>query len=842
MKNKRFTAVITAVIMLSSIFLTGFTYQAGIGTVYYETKSEIYDNATYHELLAGHSANGIERAYFVNVDMQGADLKPYVFEGEVTGTYTMDTMISTLEEEGYRVVAGINGELFDNSSGVSKGLTIHDGKIKTSGYAPEYVISFDEDGAASLQKVNLRYTLKGTINVPVVITPPVTDPTELEDPIEPENPTEPEEQEDLDDPIEPEDPAEAEDPSETTEPTESQDLIESADTNEPTATSEAHDPAQETVYIPREINADIDFFNVPHGGAKAVHLFNRQYASSTKTAGNCVEVVLETGSQKNAELTVGGTITATVSEVRTGSSNTPIGNSQLVLSTAGDSAYAVQLSQLIPDSEIEISVHDGSGNLSHSQEAIGVYYLLYHNGQLGSSGTNLNPRTAIGIKPDGTLMLYVLDGRQPGFSEGLGLTDTARHLVDLGCSTVVNMDGGGSSVIAVREGGLDSQSVAKNSPSGQKQRKTTNGLLLVYDQRGESEPAHLHTYPSQPLAMPGAEIQLTTYASNDKYEPVRLRKSVEYWVDSSSGSTVDKNGLFIAGDTTGTAVIEVESGQLSTTAQVDIQNNITFTPNVLRLKIEPGDIFDINVIARYGYAPIASKDSLFSWDCDPVIGTIDVNGLFQGTNESGVSGNIYIGYNGVEKTIPVQVGDELIDFEDTKGHWAREYIGRLAAQGIVNGVGDGLFLPDDPLTRAQFLTMLANTIKDLDVTQAEPAGFEDVPEQEWYYNYVNWGFEQGIVAGIDEVTFAPNEKITREQMAIMLDNFANSTDLILPELNEGVPFTDSVLISPWAADSVNKIVSSGLMGGYPEGDYKPQGSATRAEAATVVYKLIMIEG
>ena len=841
MKNRRFTAVITAVIMLLSIFLTGFTYQAGIGTVYYETKSEIYDNATYHEQLAGHSTNGIERAYFVNVDMQSTDLKPYVFEGEVTGTYTLSTMISTLEEEGYRVVAGINGDLFDTSSGVSKGLTIHDGKIKTSGYAPEYVISFDEDGAASLQKVNLRYTLKGTINVPVVITPP-------EDPTESEEPTEPEEPEESEDPTDLEDPAEAEDPGESTETTESEDLSESTDTtgtadaNELISTDEAQEPEQETVYIQREFNADIEFFNVPHGGAKAVHLFNRQYAPSTKTSGNCVEVILATGSPEDAELTVGGTVTATVVEVRNGNSNAPIGASQLVLSTAGDSAYAEQLSQLIPGSEIEISVYDGSGNLSNSREAIGIYYVLYHNGQFGSSGTNVNPRTAIGIKPDGTLLLYVLDGRQPGFSEGLGLTDTARHLVDLGCSTVVNMDGGGSSVIAVREGGLDSQPVTKNSPSGQKQRKTTNGLLLVYDQRGDTKAAHLHTYPSQPLAMPGAEIQLTTYASNEKYEPVRLRKSVEYWVDSSTGSTVDRNGLFTAGDTTGTAVIEVESGQLSTTAQVDIQNNITFTPNVQSLKIEPGDVFDINVTARYGYAPIASKDSLFSWDCDPVIGTIDVNGLFQGTNETGVSGNIYIEYNGVEKTIPVQVGDELIDFEDTKSHWAREFIGRLAAKGIVNGVGDDLFLPDDALTRAQFLTMLANTIQDLDVTQAEPAGFEDVPEQEWYYNYVNWGFEQGIVAGIDEVTFAPNEKITREQMAIMLDKFTDSIGLVLPETNAGVTFTDSALISSWAADSVNKIVSSGLMGGYPEGDYKPQGSATRAEAATVVYKLIMIEG
>ena len=224
-----------------------------------------------------------------------------------------------------------------------------------------------------------------------------------------------------------------------------------------------------------------------------MHLFNRQYAPSTKTSGNCVEVILATGSPEDAELTVGGTVTATVVEVRNGNSNAPIGASQLVLSTAGDSAYAEQLSQLIPGSEIEISVYDGSGNLSNSREAIGIYYVLYHNGQFGSSGTNVNPRTAIGIKPDGTLLLYVLDGRQPGFSEGLGLTDTARHLVDLGCSTVVNMDGGGSSVIAVREGGLISISCEEFSFRAE-ERKTTNGLLLVYDQRGDSEAAHLHTY------------------------------------------------------------------------------------------------------------------------------------------------------------------------------------------------------------------------------------------------------------------------------------------------------------------------------------------------------------
>jgi hypothetical protein len=814
MNRRKFKAVILAFTMLAGTFLTGFTYQQGIEYVYSETQSEIYDNASYHEQLGGHSVNGIERAYFVNADTQGTDLKPYVFEGEVTGTYTMNTMINTLENQGYKVVAGINGDLYDTASGTPKGLTIHNGKIKTSGYAPEYVISFNENGTASLEKVNLGYSLKGTINVPTIITTPVTDPVQPTDPTQPED-------------------------SVQTNETQTTDEIQAEDSVQ----SEEPATEQQTIYVPTPYTADIGYFNVPHGSAKALHLYNRQYSYTTQTSENSVEVILDAGSPENTELTVGGTITATVAEVRNGNYNTPIGDNQLVLSAAGDSAYAVPLAQLIPGSTVEISVNDwGGGNLAQSREALGVYYVLYDQGQFITGGTNLNPRTIIGIKPDGSLMLYVLDGRQPGFSAGLGLTDTAKHLVALGCSTVVNMDGGGSSVMAVRKGGIDFTAVAKNSPSGKNQRKTSNGLLLVYNQSGNSSAEHLHTYPSQPLAMPGADIQLTTYASNGKYEPVALRNGVAYRVDTNTGNSVTQNGLFTAGNVTGTAVIEAASGDLHTTAQVDIQNNITFTANVQNMTIDPGKSFDINVTANFGYAPIASKDSLFTWTCDPAIGTIDANGLFQATNQSGISGNIYVEYNGVQQTIPVQVGAASIDFADTATHWARDYIGKLAARGIVNGMGNNYYLPDDSLTRAQFLTMLAKTLSGLDVTQATPAGFADVPAAEWYYNYVNWGFETGIVKGMDETTFAPNEKITREQMAIMLDNFSTNTSLALPGMNAGVSFTDSKLISPWAVDAVNKIVSSGIMGGYPEGDYKPQGNATRAEAATVIYKLIMLRG
>ncbi len=793
-RSKRFTACVLIFALVAGTFLTGFSYQDGIGNVYYQTKSQIFDEATYSEQLAGHSTNGIERSYFVNADLEGSDLKPYVFEGEVTGTYTMDTMVNTLESQGYKVVAGINGDLYDTATGAPKGLTIHEGKIKTSGYAPEYVISFNEDGAASLEKVNLGYSLKGTINIPTTVEVPVVDPTQ---------------------PV---------DPSLTTG---------AAVTTPPAVT-------QQMVNVPTDWTAPIGFFNIPHGGAKALHLFNRQYASTTKTSANSVEVILDAGSADHAEPTVGGTITATVVEVRNGTTNTPIGSNQLVLSAAADSPYAIPISYLVPGSTVEISVEDwNNGGLGDSREALGVYYVMCENGQIVSNGTNLNPRTAVGIKPDGSILLYVLDGRQPGFSAGLGLTDMVKHLMALGCTTVVNMDGGGSSVMNVREGGKDSKAVKKNSPSGGTQRKTTNGLLLVYRDTGSSKAENLHTYASQPLAMPGADIQMTTYGSNDKYESVALRNNVGYSVNDSAG-TVNQNGLFTAGSSVGTAIIEAESGSLSTTTEINIENNITFTTNVQNLVIDPGKSSDINITAKFGYAPIASKDSLFTFSCDPTIGTIDGNGLFQATGEAGIAGNIYVAYNNVTKTIPVQVGASLIDFMDTTAHWAREYIGRLAARGIVNGMGDNYYQPDASLTRAQFLTMLSKTIYGLDPSQTAPAGFMDVPAVEWYYNYVNWGFANGIVNGIDEVTFAPNDNITREQMAIMLSNFTRSTELVLPETSAGTGFTDSTMISPWANEAVAKIVSSGIMSGYPEGNYNPQGKATRAEAATVIYKLILI--
>jgi len=239
------------------------------------------------------------------------------------------------------------------------------------------------------------------------------------------------------------------------------------------------------------------------------------------------------------------------------------------------------------------------------------------------------------------------------------------------------------------------------------------------------------------------------------------------------------------------------SGTISGTTQVEIvKNNLTITPSVTKLYLNAGQNSDINMSVKSGPINVVSSDKSFTWTCDQNIGTINENGLFTAGSKNAETGNIYATYEGYKITIPVQVGSMSVDFNDTVNHWAKSYIGSLAARGIANGMGDKLYLPDAQLTRAQFLALLAKTLNNVDVSKSKATAFTDVPSNEWYYSYVNWGYENGIVSGMSDTTFEPNANITREQMCVMLCNFATSQNLVLPQILQ-VKFTDQAAISSW---------------------------------------------
>lgn len=785
---KKITALALCLLLISGTFM-GFGYQDGLGNVSFQSSKEIFNGVTYGEIIAQNPTNGPEHAYVVNAGLGTNGIKAMVFNGEVRGTYTLASMIKYAEEQGYKVVAAINGDIFDTASGTPKGLTINQGNIITSGYAPDRSLAFDSEGNASLQYVSLTYGLKGSINstqnIVTVGTPLVT--TTI------------------------------------------------VDGEEVTVTEEAI--TNTTEVIEQEFTTNIGFFNVPQGASKGLHLYNRHYNKSTKTAGNCVEVVINTGSSDNIQLKVNSTITGTVKSVTMGTCNTPIGDSEVVLSAVADSTYASTLNNMTVGSEVEISVTDNANTgIEDAVEAMGIYYSIVADGKIDTIGTNPNPRTVVGIKEDGSLILYVLDGRQPAVSNGLGLIDTAKHMIDLGCVSAFNMDGGGSSALYARLPGIESIATLKNSPAQTYQRSVANGLLLVYKETGSSRAENLNIYPELTLCMPGAQVQISTYASNNLYEKVGLPGAVSYSVDDQDGS-ISEDGVFTAGNEQGRVRINAASGSLSGSTEVEIvhPSNLTFTPSVSKLNLDTDEMADINVLVKTGASKVNSKDSLFLWRCDPEIGTIDQEGKFTATHVNGLNGFITIEYNGNKITIPVAVGKEILDFSDTTDHWARDYIGKMAARGLVSGVGDNMFMPDNQITRAQFLAMLAKTVTDLDLDSFDPTTFNDVNNSSWYYKYVNWGYANSIVTGLDETTFAPDANITREQMSIMLCNFSRALGVAMPQTTPGITFPDSSKISPWALDYVLTVVGAGIMNGDSTGVFMPQGVATRAQAVKVVY-------
>ena len=781
-KAKRVTALMMVILMSFSI-LSGFAYQDGFGTVTFRSQMELFEGMSYGEIV-GYNSTGIQHAYVVEADNNGNGIRPMVFSGEVRATYTIGDMIRYAEEQGYKVVAAINGDIYDTSTGTPKGLTISNGNIVTSGYNPEMSLTFDQDGKAAMLKTSVSYSMKG------IVTDIPTAPAAAEG---------------------------------TTEG-----ALE--------GTSEAALTAPGAA-VDKEINLPVGFINVPQGAANGLHFYNRHYGTSTKTTTDCVEIVIETGSKDNIQLKVNSSIKGIVKSVNTKTRNTPIGDTEVVLSTVLNSATAGKVTGLKVGSEIEIFSQDQRNEgLADVRDALGIYYSIVADGRVDTTGTNPNPRTAVGIRQDGSLLFYVLDGRQPAVSNGLGLIDTAKHLIALDCVSGFNMDGGGSSVLYARLPGMDGKAVIRNSPSQLSQRKVANGLLLVYKDTAPATAENLHLYPGNALLMAGADVQITPTASNRLYEKVSLPGGVTYNVTDGLG-TISSTGLFTAGANPGKVTITGTSGGLRDTTEVEIihPSNLTLKASVTKLNMDIGQTAEIDMTARMGYSPVITKDSLFTWSCDENIGTINQEGEFKAVLAHGQKGNIYIGYNGNQITIPVTVGKELIEFGDTTSHWAKEYIGKLASRGLVEGVGDNMFMPDANITRAQFLAMLGKTMNGGMGTDYPATGFQDVKQGDWYYNYVNWGFANGIVSGLDEKTFAPNDNITREQMSIMLCNFSRVLGFAIPQASPGIQFPDSGRISPWAADYVATVVGGGIMNGDSSGNFYPQGLATRAQAAKVIY-------
>ncbi len=181
-------------------------------------------------------------------------------------------------------------------------------------------------------------------------------------------------------------------------------------------------------------------------------------------------------------------------------------------------------------------------------------------------------------------------------------------------------------------------------------------------------------------------------------------------------------------------------------------------------------------------------------------------------------------------------------FTDIETHWAKDAVSFVAKQGLFQGMSDTEFMPDENMTRAMFVTVLQRFGTAVDAKWALQSdtgmNFTDVSDSDWYADAVTWASGTGVVNGMEDGTFAPNNAITREQMAVMIVRFANLCGVELPTSVEPYNFTDAAQIQPWATDAVALAQQAGIIQGRPEGNFDPQATATRAEVATIMQRLV----
>ena len=181
---------------------------------------------------------------------------------------------------------------------------------------------------------------------------------------------------------------------------------------------------------------------------------------------------------------------------------------------------------------------------------------------------------------------------------------------------------------------------------------------------------------------------------------------------------------------------------------------------------------------------------------------------------------------------PEPAQDDAPDFIDVPaGSWFYDSVRRVTAQGIMKGTGDGTFSPNGSTSRAMVVTILWRLEGE---PRAEaPLPFRDVPAQAWYAEAVRWASASHVAEGYSADRFAPDDAVTREQLAAILYRYAGGPDAPAGALDR---FADQDRIAPWARTAMAWAVDRGLLNGKADNLLDPGSTAGRAQAAAIIIR------
>lgn len=182
----------------------------------------------------------------------------------------------------------------------------------------------------------------------------------------------------------------------------------------------------------------------------------------------------------------------------------------------------------------------------------------------------------------------------------------------------------------------------------------------------------------------------------------------------------------------------------------------------------------------------------------------------------------------------IKMVDNSKSFADSNAHWGKSAVDFVTSRELFNGTSATTFEPDTKMSRAMLVTVL-HRLEDMPAGGVP--SFNDVNDGAWYTEAVAWASGKNIVNGYDNGVFGPNDNVTREQIATILYRYAVAMNIATPERGSLYRFADGAAVSDWADDAMEWAVGAGLFQGN-NGNLNPKSPATRAEVATLLMRFV----
>ena len=498
------------------------------------------------------------------------------FGGVLTGRSTVSASAKALEAQGYRVVAGINGDFYNTSTGLPIGIVVSQGKLLSSD-AGYYAIGFCADGSAVLGKPGVKVSV---------------------------------------------------------------DLSYQMDDG--------------TGYM-TQVTRTVSGVNKARVSTGGIYLYTYEF-NSAHTTGNTESGVDVLCTVVDGSLSIGGSATLRVDQVIEATAATAIGPDQVVLSAnnLSDVYYTNALRNVPLGGTITVTLTASDERWNDVQYAVGALYSLVENGSAVSGlPSGVNPRTAVGVKSDGTVVFYTIDGRKSGHSIGASMTQVAQRMIELGCVTALCLDGGGSTTLSITAPDETSAQTI-NIPSDGAERSVTNHIFLVASNEPTGRLSHFYVSADHDYVLAGSKVTISAAAVDTNYIPMES----DFTLHADEGD-LDGNVLTTpasGGDITVTASRDGKEGSTVVHA-ITTPDSITVRDSssnaVTSLNVALGTTTALTASAVYQHQALKADPEAFTWTVTGNIGTVDAQGVF--TASALGSGSITVSAGGKSLTIPVTV-------------------------------------------------------------------------------------------------------------------------------------------------------------------------------------------